>query len=348
MGSARLAVGDGVSPSRTFKIASDSALTVPNARAGRSLRRDAATNTRDACGTQALKFQRSYSSATTFNRAQAFHRLRPRQVQRRQRRITEVPLEQHARSVQTLHDLQRGRLFVSAEARRIRAKLQVRSSDPKPRTSFSTAGNFRINLCSSADHETADRSRVLGQLIALDNFEDFQRHSATERITAEGRRVATRRQDLRIFFAVPRKRRCGNPPPSAFRHRYRVGQKRPRRRTSLRERAASREIYPVRKWPAWTSSRSSSSPRSSHSFRRPSRYSGVASGNAAFALDRFEQDRSGLRSDRSPHHLQIVKRYLPKTGDHRLETLSSLFPDPVAAIPASVRPWKEPSVVMIS
>ena len=41
----------------------------------------------------------------------------------------------------------------------------------------------------------------------------------------------------------------------------------------------------------------------------------------ALALDRFDQDRRGLRRDGRAHRVEIVERNLAKTGHHRFETL---------------------------
>ena len=47
--------------------------------------------------------------------------------------------------------------------------------------------------------------------------------------------------------------------------------------------------------------------------------------NSAFALDRFHQDRRGLRRHRGAHRVEIVEWHLAEAGHHRLETLFDLF-----------------------
>ena len=69
--------------------------------------------------------------------------------------------------------------------------------------------------------------------------------------------------------------------------------------------------------------------------------------HAAFAHDRFDEDRAGLGGDRGFGRFQIAERHLIETLDMTGPNPSRYFFCPPAASVASVRPWKAPSKVMI-
>ena len=70
---------------------------------------------------------------------------------------------------------------------------------------------------------------------------------------------------------------------------------------------------------------SSSSFFSSHSWRRPSRYSGGGGRHAAFALDAFDHDGGGGGRKRGAHGFEIVVRHLPEARHHRFKPLLDLL-----------------------
>ena len=105
---------------------------------------------------------------------------------------------------------------------------------------------------------------------------------------------------------------------------------------------------PVRPRPHCTSSNMSSRPWRSQSSRASLQELGRWQDDAALALDRLEQhgDRAGLLHG-GEQRGAIIERHVGETL-HRGSKPFFTFSCPVAAMPASVRPWKEPSMVMIS
>ena len=68
--------------------------------------------------------------------------------------------------------------------------------------------------------------------------------------------------------------------------------------------------------------------------------------HAALALDRLDEDAGGLWPDRALDRLDVAERNLVEAVDRRTEAVE-IFLFLAAASVAKVRPWKQPSKVMM-
>src|SRR4051794_39976285 len=104
--------------------------------------------------------------------------------------------------MEPLHDLERGRLVISGETAGLGSKLEP-NHQAEPAHFFQHAGKFPDQALELVDDETPDLPRVLRQLIALDNFNDFEGDSAAERVAPECRGVSPSGKAIREFLADP-------------------------------------------------------------------------------------------------------------------------------------------------
>src|SRR5256714_1654604 len=224
--------------------------------------------------------------------------------------------------MQSFHDLKGGRLFLAAKAWRVRAKFQA-DHQSEPAHLFQHARKLANQTPQFIDHESTELARVVGELIARDDFKNLQRDRASERIAAERRRVCSSRKHIGKLVAHP-ERADRESAAERFRHRDPVGKKifrggniledaLPTVKRSGPEMARLHFVEEQQK-----SLFIAEFSETEKIFRRRRR-------DPAFALDRFDQNGRGSRRDRGADRVEIVERHLAETLHHRLKTFFHFF-----------------------
>src|SRR5438477_10399151 len=104
--------------------------------------------------------------------------------------------------MQSVDNLKRRCFFHASKTRSVRSKFQP-DHQAEAAHLLQNRGKLPDQSRQFAFHEVSQLEGMIGQLIALDDFENLQGHGAAERRAAERRGMRSRRKDTRVLFAYP-------------------------------------------------------------------------------------------------------------------------------------------------